>query len=158
MKIRPITPGDNAPVAAIIRRVMTEFHCVGPGFSIEDPEVDAMYEAYQGGRARFYVIEAEGRLAGCGGFAPLTGGTPELCELQKMYFLPSLRGKGRGRALLQHCLTEARQLDFRAMYLETVAHMTAANALYRKFGFRRLAGPMGHTGHGGCDTFYLIEL
>jgi putative acetyltransferase len=44
--LRTIRPGDNPQVAGIIRSVMTEFGAVGPGFSIMDPEVDHMYEAY----------------------------------------------------------------------------------------------------------------
>jgi len=30
--------------------------------------------------------------------------------------------------------------------------------LYERSGFRRIAGPMGATGHGGCNTFYLLDL
>ncbi len=45
-KIRPIRPEDNPAVAQIIRQVMTEFGAVGCGFSIEDDEVDSMFEAY----------------------------------------------------------------------------------------------------------------
>ena len=30
--------------------------------------------------------------------------------------------------------------------------------LYERSGFHRIDGPMGDTGHGGCNTFYLREL
>ena len=30
--------------------------------------------------------------------------------------------------------------------------------LYERSGFRRIDGPMGATGHGGCNTFYLKDL
>ena len=35
---RRIRPEDNSTVAHIIRTVMTEFDCVGEGYSINDPE------------------------------------------------------------------------------------------------------------------------
>jgi putative acetyltransferase len=53
MHLRPIAVADNPAVAQIIRTVMTEFGAVGKGYSIEDPEVDAMYEAYQDPRSAY---------------------------------------------------------------------------------------------------------
>lgn len=158
MKLRPIEARDNAAVARIIRQVMTEFGCVGPGFSIEDPEVDQMYEAYASEKSAFFVLESPEGLLGCGGVAPLKGGDGSICELQKMYFLPAARGQGRGRQLLEHCIATARDLGYRSMYLETVARMEQANALYRKFGFQRLPGQLGATGHCSCEVFYMLAL
>lgn len=152
--IRPLQKADNLQVATIIRQVMTEFACVGDGYSIEDPEVNDMYSAYQGANAAFFIIEHEGQVMGCGGFGPLVGGDSTVCELKKMYFLPNLRGMGMGLQLLDHCLTQAKKCGYTKMYLETVTRMVAANSLYRKSGFIPLAGPEGATGHGGCDAFY----
>ena len=156
--IRPISESDNLRVAQIIRKVMTEFSCVGAGFSIEDPEVDEMYQAYAGDRAAFYVIEHDGEVKGCGGFAQLEGGADHICELKKMYFLSDLRGLGMGSRLVDLCIEEARARGFKTMYLETVERMVAANHLYQKKGFQQLSGPLGATGHGGCDAFYDIAL
>lgn len=156
--IRPITLEDNPKVAAIIRKVMTEFHCVGSGFSIEDPEVDDMFNAYADERAAFYAIEHKGQVMGCGGFAALEGGDTDTCELKKMYFLEGLRGLGMGGALVDLCINEARDKGFKKMYLETVERMTAANHLYRKKGFSLLEGAKGATGHSGCDSFYELLL
>jgi len=156
--LRPIQAADNANVARIIRQVMTEFGCVGPGFSIEDPEVDHMYEAYQGDHAAFFVIEHQGQVLGCGGFGPLAGGDGTTCELKKMYFLSELRGQGMGKKLLNHCMETAAQKGYQRMYLETVNRMTSANALYRLSGFQPLQGAEGATGHSSCDTFYALSL
>ncbi len=158
--ICPIAAADNAAVAAIIREVMPEFGCVGEGFSIQDPEVDAMFEAFQAPKRAFYVVsDTMGQLFGCGGYAPLAGGEhPAVCELQKMYFLPSIRGLGLGKALLEKCMHAALQDGYKQMYLETVSQMQAAGKLYRKLGFEPIPRPMGATGHGGCDVFMLRSL
>src|SRR5262249_54827594 len=95
-QIRPIKKRDDPAVAAVIRRVMPEFGASGPGFAINDPEVDFMTRAYAGRRARYWVIEHRGRIVGGGGFAPLAGAARGVCELRKMYFLPEARGKGLG--------------------------------------------------------------
>lgn len=156
--IRLIRPDDNPIVSQIIREIMTEFACVGQGFSIEDPEVDHMFQAYDDPRAAYYVIELDGKISGCGGFAQLEGGTSDTCELKKMYFLTETRGLGLGKRLLELCIEKARDCGYQKMYLETVERMTAANGLYQHMGFQLLPGPLGATGHGGCDSFYELHL
>lgn len=156
--IRPIETRDDAAMASVIRTVMPEFGACGTGFAINDPEVDWMSRAYAEPRCAYFVVEREGAVQGGGGVAPLEGGDPGVCELRKMYFLPSLRGLGAGAALMARCLAAARQLDFEHCYLETLSGMDAAMRLYERTGFRRIQGPMGATGHGGCNTFYLLDL
>jgi adenine deaminase len=157
--LRPIQPNDNEAVAKIIRTVMTEYGAVGKGFSIEDPEVDHMCEAYAHERAAYYVIEAnDGRLLGCGGVAPLEGGAAGTCELKKMYFYPELRGLGWGKRLVLALEDEARKRGFDTMYLETLGRMDLANRLYQHMDFIQISGPNGNTGHNSCDHFYEKKL
>ncbi len=156
--IRPIEPRDDAAVARIIRSVMPEFGASGPGFAIHDAEVDAMHAAYSQPHSAYFVVELGGQVLGGGGVAPLIGGDAGVCELRKMYFLPELRGRGAGRALMERCLETARELGFSRCYLETLTGMDAAQALYSKFGFVPLQTPMGNTGHHGCNRFFIREL
>jgi len=168
--IRPIQKADNAQVAQIIRTVMTEFDCVGEGFSIEDPEVDDMHGNYQGDRQEFYVVEAFSdqlsevhsafakTIVLVAGYAQLTGEGESICELRKMYGLPSSRGKGLGKKLMEKILSSAKADGFKQMYLETASSMKEAAGLYKRFGFEYIEGSLGHTGHGGCDDFMLKEL
>jgi len=156
--IRPITPADSPAVAAIIRRVMPEFGAGGAGFAIHDAEVNDMAAAYSQPGCAYFVVESGGRVLGGGGVAALAGGPPGVCELRKMYFLPELRGRGAGDALMARCLDAARSLGFRRCYLETLTGMDAAQRLYEKHGFGRIPRSMGATGHFSCDRFYLREL
>jgi putative acetyltransferase len=156
--IRPIRPADDPAMAAIIREVMTSFGAYGPGYSINDPEVDAMSAHYPEPRAAFFVVLQGGRVLGGGGIGPLTGAEVDVCELRKMYFLPVLRGRGLGEKLLRRCLDAARERGYRRCYLETLTGMDAAMKLYTKTGFKPLCGPLGTTGHSGCNRYYLLEL
>jgi putative acetyltransferase len=158
LRIRPIEARDDADVALIIRTVMPEFGAVGSGFAISDPEVDWMSRAYAALRSAYFVVEDDGVVVGGGGVAPLSGGPDDTCELRKMYFLPLARGRGAGAALMERCLEAARGFGFRQCYLETLAGMDAAMKLYDRSGFERIVGPLGATGHGGCNTFYLRAL
>jgi putative acetyltransferase len=156
--IRPIRPEDDPAMAAIIREVMTSFGAYGPGYSINDPEVDAMSAHYPEPRAVFFVVEHGGSVLGGGGIGPLAGSSPDTCELRKMYFLPELRGRGFGEKMLQRCLAAARERGYRRCYLETLTHMEAAQRLYAKAGFTRLPGAIGATGHSGCNRFFVLAL
>jgi len=156
--IRHIETKDDAVMAEIIRKVMPEFGAVGDGFAINDPEVDWMTRAYTGNRSAYFVVVMNGVVKGGGGIAPLIGGDGDTCELRKMYFLPECRGLGGGTAMMAKCLQAARQHGFRKCYLETLDSMKDAQNLYVRSGFRKQCGSMGNTGHGGCDTFYILDL
>lgn len=156
--LRPIEPRDNPAVAALIRAVMPEFGADGPGFAIHDAEVDAMAGAYAAPGRAYFVVEREGRVVGGAGIAPLDGGPGGVCELRKMYFLPEARGLGAGTRMMALCLEAARSLGYRACYLETLTGMDAAMRLYARTGFRPLEAPLGATGHGGCDRWFILDL
>ena len=159
--LRPIQATDNQQVAHVIRTVMTEFGAVGQGFSIMDPEVDDMHGAYSGPRTAFFVVasnDGSGEVLGCGGIGPLIGGGADVCELKKMYFLPAVRGLGFGQKMVTTCLEKAKALGYRQCYLETLVRMEQANRLYQKMGFEKICGPMGATGHGGCDSWYVLAV
>ena len=158
-KIRPISRYDDSRMATIIRSVMPEYGADGEGFAINDPEVDWMSKAYNEPRSAYFVVELDGQVLGGGGIAPLLDASnPRICELRKMYFLPTLRGQGAGLALMQTCLTKARDFGFELCYLETLTGMDNAIALYQKLGFRSLDKPMGNTGHSACDRFFVKSL
>jgi putative acetyltransferase len=157
LSIRPIRPADDASVARLIRTVMPEFGAVGPGFAINDPEVDAMAANYPAPGAYFVVVDEHDEVVGGGGFAQLAGGKPGTCELRKMYFLPRARGQGMGQKLLEHCLERAKAAGFTRCYLETLTGMDAAMRLYERNGFQKSCAE-GATGHSGCDRFYARAL
>ena len=156
--IREIQKEDNPKVAEIIRTVMTEYGCVGEGYSIEDPEVDYMFETYADDRSHYLVLLKGEKIVGCGGVAQLQGGSQDTCELKKMYFYSDARGAGMGTKMVSVLLEKAKELGYEKCYLETVARMERANALYQKMGFQKLQGAEGNTGHCGCDSHYIKEL
>ncbi|MGG8495033.1 GNAT family N-acetyltransferase [Tenacibaculum sp. TC6] len=156
--IREIKPEDNQEVALLIRNVLIEFGVPKVGTAYEDKATDQMFETYQKERAKYFVIEFEGKIVGGAGFAPLDNYNGNVCELQKMYFLPITRGKGLGNELINHCLNKAKALGFEQCYLETMPYMDAARALYKKNGFKSLDGPMGNTGHYSCNVWMIKEL
>ncbi|MGK8175820.1 GNAT family N-acetyltransferase [Aeromonas dhakensis] len=159
-RIRPITPADNPAIAAVVRAVSAEYGLTADkGYGVADPNLDFLHETYLGERSRYWVIEGpDGSILGGGGIAPLAGEEGQVCELQKMYFMPSLRGLGLGRRLVLQALDEARVLGYQRCYLETTAVLREATALYESLGFEHLPGPLGCTGHDACEICMVLAL
>ncbi len=156
--IRPIAPADNRDIAALMRRVRSEFAAPVEHDAIDEYELKDLAASYSGGARQYFVVEKQQRVVGGGGFAPLRGGSESTCELCKMYLAPEVRGQGLGRALLEHCLTQAKAHGFTRCYLETLPRMRAACTLYEAYGFVALEQRMGNTGHDQCETQYVKDL
>ena len=57
------------------------------------------------------------------------------CEMRRFYVLPQYRGNGAGKFLAESIISEAKNMNYKRMYLETQPEMAAAIRLYNKFGF-----------------------
>ncbi|MBK4726331.1 GNAT family N-acetyltransferase [Erwinia sp. MYb375] len=159
LRVRPIVPADNPHIAAVIRAVSAEFGLTADkGYTVSDPNLDHLYEVYSEENCAFWVVEVEGKVVGGGGIAPLASSDADVCELQKMYFMPSVRGLGLARRLAIQAMDYARQQGFKRCYLETTASLTRAIRLYEHLGFEHIDGPMGATGHVDCEVTMLKTL
>ena len=153
MLIREIQQKDNASIAKVIRDIFHELDAPKVGTAYADPILDTLYKVYQEPRSIYYVVELEGKVVGGCGVAPLENAEVSVCELQKMYFAPEIRGTGFAEKIIEKCLEFARNQDFNLCYLETLSFMTAAQKLYKRMGFENIDGPMGNTGHSSCEVW-----
>jgi ribosomal protein S18 acetylase RimI-like enzyme len=102
-----------------------------------DKELAELPGKYAPPAGRLLLAEYEGQLVGCVALRELQ---PGICEMKRLYLRPQFRGKGFGRALAERIITEARQIGYRHMRLDTVEPlMKDAIEIYRKLGFREVA-------------------
>ncbi|AXT54778.1 GNAT family N-acetyltransferase [Aquimarina sp. MMG015] len=158
IKIRSVAPEDNQALAQVIRDVLIEMGVPKVGTAYEDEALDVMYETYDAPRKKYFVVEDDGKIIGGAGIAQLEKGSSEICELQKMYFLPEARGKGLGSQMMSKCLDFAKEQGFVKCYLETMPYMKEARKLYGRVGFKALDAPMGDTGHYSCQAWMIKDL
>jgi len=157
--MRPLTARDNPAIARVIRAVSAEYGLTADkGYTVADPNLDTLYEVYSQPGHAYWVVEHEGDVVGGGGIAPLQCSELDICELQKMYFLPQARGQGLAKKLALQAMAFAREQGFRRCYLETTASLTQAIALYERLGFEHIDEPLGCTGHVDCEVRMLKSL
>jgi putative acetyltransferase len=82
----------------------------------------------------FYALRIDGQLLAVGALKRLD---EDHAELKSMHTAQDARGRGLGRAMLSHLLTEARERGFKRVSLETgaVEAFAPARSLYASSGF-----------------------
>lgn len=158
MIIREIQPEDNQQIASVIRQVFIDDNYPKVGTAFADSQLDYMFENYNKPKAIYFVIEENGKILGGGGIAKLDNSDENICELQKMYFLQEVRGKGIGFQIIEKCLQKAKEFGYEKCYLETLPEMLVAQKLYKKVGFDYICSPLGGTGHTSCPIWMIKSI
>ncbi len=141
IQVRRATVEDAAQLGRLLRDFNLEFDEPTPAAETIAGTVRRLHEAR----------EIEGLLAGEGpdGFAllrfrPALWSEGAEAYLQELYVVPSLRGQGIGKRLLEESLALARERGADTIDLNTGETDTAARGLYESMGFsNREGGPDG---------------
>lgn len=157
--IRPITSGDDAVIAKIIRQNLKAYHLDIPGTAYFDPELDclsAFYGVFPHKRGYFVAENRNGAVIGGVGVAEFPG-LDNCAELQKLYLSDCAKGKGLGRRLMETAERFAREAGYRGLYLETHTNLQTAIGMYEHLGFRQIDRPAAVL-HSTMNRFYWKEL
>lgn len=127
----------GAAVLGLLQAHLGEMHRWSPACKVHAMPAERLREA----DVTFYAAWDGERLAAVGALKELdrTRG-----ELKSMRAAPDYRGKGAGRAILDHLLSEARERGYRWIGLETgrPEPFRPAQGLYEAYGFTECA-PFG---------------
>lgn len=162
--IREIRSSDNEELKNVILQVSAEFNTYDPkctsgaGSGAGDPEINDLFSAYNELGAYYWVVEdlVDSKILGGGGYKKLKGAN--MAEMQKLFLLPSARGHGIAKFLIDLILKYALMAGYRQIYLETVSQMNKAIEIYKKYDFKSLSKPIGETGHFQCGIFMIKDL
>jgi ribosomal protein S18 acetylase RimI-like enzyme len=151
--VRRATPGDADAVARLLQDFQEEFDETSPG-------VEALAERYADlirNRDMTVLLAGEGP----DGFAQIryrpwvySAGPQAHSYLEELYVVPSLRGRGIGRALLETAMETARNEGATHMELGTSEDDREARSLYERAGFTNREGKPD----GPVMLFYEREL
>lgn len=159
LNYRTIEPGDDERLAGIVRFNLEKHHLNIPGTVYFDPELDHLstfYNAVPGKRIYFIALDENGTMIGGAGAAEFSG-IPDCAELQKLYLIDSVKGRGYGKELVRLVENWAKSAGYKNLYLETHTNLAVAMKLYEKMGFRQIEKPDSVV-HCTMDHFYMKEL
>ena len=136
-----IVPARTADDLAAITGLFAGYAASLPvdlGYQDFDGELAALPGKYAPPAGELFLArDAAGAPLGCVGLRPLPD--DGCCEMKRLFLLPAARGLGLGRTLTEAVIDQARRSGYRELRLDTLASMSAAQALYGSMGFERIA-------------------
>jgi len=131
------TEQDLADVRVLMAEYAETFDVIDRCFEGVDRELAELRGAYAPPRGALYLARSpDGEAIGCIALKPVG---EDLCEMKRLYVRPGAQGQGLGRRLAETLIEEARASGARAVRLDTLSDMHAAQALYRGLGFQPVA-------------------
>ena len=82
---------------------------------------------------RLYMAVYDDQLAGCVALRPFDS---SCCEMKRLFVRPEFRGKRIGRALVEQIISDAKDMHYQAVLLDTLTSLKDSIALYQKLGFQ----------------------
>ena len=153
MKIRPAAEADRGGIWKIFHAVVTtgDTYAIDPNISREEA-----LHYWCGKNTDVYVAETGGRIVGTYILRPNQSGGGSHVANAGFMVDPGMHGQGIGRAMCDHCLSEARRLGFRAMQFNFVVSTNeSAIRLWQNLGFKivgTLPGAFRHPEKGYVDV------
>lgn len=137
LSLRSFQEGDGPGNVALVASVYAEYGdiCEPEGFDKDLVEVQATY--LDGGGMFSVLVNADNQV--CGTVA-VTLLKDQRCALKRLYLAKSLRGGGRGRALLEFAMSWAKDSGRTEMELWSDVRFEQAHALYLRLGFKQGQG------------------
>ncbi|MBD2429859.1 MULTISPECIES: GNAT family N-acetyltransferase [Fischerella] len=150
--IRDWEEGDRIPASEVIRWVLAEY---GLGWEPDGADRDVLQveECYLATDGEFWVIEYQNQVVGTGAYYPIKRGEKAV-EIRKMYLVPSVRGVGLGKYLLQELEGAIAKRGFQQIWIETASVLAEAVKLYESNGYLPTTGVETTR----CDRVYVKVL
>ncbi len=157
LKIRPALDADHDAIWEIFHEVVE----AGDTYPF-DPQMsrdDGLTYWFQSG-AHTYVAEQNDHVLGAYILRPNWSGPGGHVANAAFMVAADARGQGLGRAMGEHCLSEARRLGFRAMQFNfVVSSNESAVRLWQRLGFEivgTLPGAFRHPEKGYVDVYVMF--
>ena len=115
-----------------------------------DEEIKHLETKYGLPYGRLYLAYCDGEAAGCIGLRKID---EHNCEMKRLYVRPEFRGKKIGEQLVRKIITDAKEIGYSYMMLDTLPFLEDAIFMYKKFGFYEIES---YNDSPMCSSIYMI--
>ena len=132
----PVTSEKHVEDARTLFREYETWLGMSLCFQNFEEEVAGLPGKYAPPSGRLYIVYVDGEPAGCIGLREIG---PSICEMQLFYLRESARGHGIGRKLIDQIITDAREIGYAKMRLDTYPPKMGKDvSLYEAHGFHEI--------------------
>lgn len=100
-----------------------------------DDELASLSTMYGGENGCLLLAEQEQQFIG---MVALRKKTKTICEMKRLFVLPSVTGLGVGKKLTIDIIEQAKKMGFKQMVLDTLQRLEPAMHLYQQLGFKEI--------------------
>lgn len=100
-----------------------------------EAELAHLSEKYAPPAGRLYLALCDGEPAGCIALRRLDG---QSCEMKRLYLRPAFRGAQIGEKLVRQVISDAKEIGYTQMLLDTLPFLESALRLYHRCGFYQI--------------------
>jgi DNA-binding MarR family transcriptional regulator/GNAT superfamily N-acetyltransferase len=141
--LRSHRPGDIGWVISSQARAYAEEYGWDISYEALVAEICAQFiRSYDASREHCWIAEAGGEPLGS---VFLVNGGDDVAKLRLLLVEKKARGLGVGRALVEQCVSSARERGYKKMTLWTQSILVAARGIYQAEGFRRVKQEPHHS-------------
>ena len=97
-----------------------------------DKELEDLSEKYGMPWGRLYLLRCDDKTAGCIALRKIDDNS---CELKRLYIKPEFRGNGISKTLVARIISDAKEIGYQYILLDTLPFLKSAIQLYRSAGF-----------------------
>lgn len=101
-----------------------------------DEELNHLEIKYGLPYGRLYLAYCDGQLAGCIGLRKID---EQNCEMKRLYVRPNFRAKHIGNQLIEQIITDAKEIGYSCMLLDTLPFLKSAIHIYERYGFYEIS-------------------
>ena len=139
--IETMVSNDEAAVVELIRRNLSCFDKRAQVVASTHQRLRKFFEVYKRKGCRLYVVKPRSHSEepiGCIGLGPLHGLSMSegVGEIRDLVVEVHYRGRGLASKLLHLCITDAKKMGYKRLYLESSPDMIKAHRLFRRAGFK----------------------
>ena len=146
IKISQVTTPEQLDAVRMLMRAFSEWHYDRHGeyrdlidqyfnkktFEAELRDLPGEFSPPKG---RLLVATNGNNFVGCVALRDIGEG---VCEMKRLFVLPKYQGQGAGLSLADAIISEAREIGYHLMRLDTGPNSIEAQDIYRKIGFREI--------------------